>query len=212
MSNLIKLTGPINKSNTVTKQLVFFLHGWGSNGNDLIQISNYWKSELTETSFLAPNGPEECFGNPGGRQWFNILTEDKKIQHLGLQNSYEILTKYLDHQLSNYNLNHEDYFLVGFSQGSMLSLFTSVRRKCKGIVAYSGAYLDESIPKKGIRNDILLVHGELDNVVPVEKMYQAKDKLLSNSSLLETKSYSNLQHSINEEGLNLGCSFIKERS
>ena len=65
---------------------------------------------------------------------------------------------------------------------------------------------------KGIRNDILLVHGELDNVVPVEKMYQAKDKLLSNSSLLETKSYSNLQHSINEEGLNLGCSFIKERS
>ena len=91
MSNLIKLTGPINKSNTVTKQLVFFLHGWGSDGNDLIQIANYWKSELTETSFLAPNGPEECLGNPGGRQWFNILTEDKKIQHLGLQNSYEIL-------------------------------------------------------------------------------------------------------------------------
>ena len=76
MSIKRKLEGPIIKSAGTTKCIVIFLHGWGSDGNDLIQIANVWKNELQQTTFIAPNGPEVCTENPLGRQWFNIMTEE----------------------------------------------------------------------------------------------------------------------------------------
>ena len=211
MNTQIELEGPVNKSNNLTKNLVFFLHGWGSDGNDLIQISYHWKNQLNNTTFLAPDGPEVCLGNPNGKQWFNILTEDKKESYRGLQNSFILLDKYIDFQLKHFNLSKDDFFLVGFSQGTMLSLFTSIRRKCKGVVGYSGAFLDGELPKNIIKNDILLIHGERDTVVPIARMEYAKKKLSDMSNNLKTKVYKELEHSINEKGLILGCDFVKKR-
>ena len=128
----------------------------------------------------------------------------------GLCNSFSLLDKYIDNQLSNFNLGKEDFFLVGFSQGTMLSLHASVRRKCKGIIGYSGAYLEGPLTENIIKNDILLVHGQIDPIVPLERMKQAEKKLKNLSSTLETKIYEQLEHSINEEGLELGCNFIKK--
>ena len=93
----------------------------------------------------------------------------------------------------------------------MLSLHASVRRKCKGIIGHSGAYLEGPLTANIIRNDILLVHGQIDPIVPLERMKQAEKKLKNLSSTLETKIYENLEHSINEEGLELGSNFIKKR-
>ena len=205
------LKGPINQSTDRTNQLVFFLHGWGSDGNDLIQISQYWKQNLNNTTFLAPNGPEECTGNPSGKQWFNILTENTDELYKGLENSFLLLEKYINHQLQVYKLGKKDFFLVGFSQGTMLSLFTSVRIKCKGVIGYSGAFLSKQLPKDIVKNDILLIHGKLDNVVPLEKMENAEKILLSIGHNPETKIYEQLDHSINQEGLDLGLDFIKKR-
>ncbi|MBF96050.1 MAG: hypothetical protein CFH34_00225 [Alphaproteobacteria bacterium MarineAlpha9_Bin4] len=206
-----KLLGPVNQSKNLTKNLVFFLHGWGSDGNDLIQISHHWENELNNISFFAPDGPEVCSENPSGKQWFNIFTEDKKEISKGLEKAYILLNEYINSQLSNYNLGKEDFFLVGFSQGTMLSLFTSIRKKCKGIIGYSGAFLDGELPENIIKNDILLIHGELDSVVPIIKMEEAKKKLGNMCNTIQTKSYSDLEHSINEDGLILGCDFIKKR-
>ena len=211
MNNEIQLKGPINESSFATEQLIFFLHGWGSDGNDLIQISHVWEKEIKNTTFLAPNGPEVCSQNPNGREWFDILVEDSERMHQGLENSFFLLDKYIDDQLNRYKLGKEDFFLVGFSQGTMLSLHASVRRKCKGIVGYSGAFLEVPLPEKIFKNDIILIHGQLDVVVPIERMKKAEKKLASLSSSLETKIYSQLEHSINEEGLLLGCNFIKKR-
>lgn len=211
MNSQIELAGPINQSSNSTKRLVFFLHGWGSDGNDLIQISHHWKKELENTTFLAPNGPELCAGNPDGKQWFNILTEDSEKLYQGLKNSFFLLDKYIDFQLNHYNLGKDDFFLVGFSQGTMLSLFSSIRKKCKGVIGYSGAFLDGDLPKNIVKNDILLIHGELDSVVPITRMKHAEGKLINMSKVLETKIYSQLEHSINQEGLVLGCDFVKKR-
>lgn len=211
MNKIIKLTGPVNQSNTKTKKLVIFLHGWGSDGNDLIQISHHWANTLHDITFLAPHGPEVCSGNPTGRQWFNILTENTKEIEQGLKFSFKLLNQYIDFHLNSYNLGEEDFFLVGFSQGTMLSLFSSIRRKCKGIIGYSGAFLDSELPQNIVKNEILLVHGELDSVVPLDRMKNAKEKLNSMCKTLETKIYKNLDHSINEEGLVLGSNFIKKR-
>ena len=211
MFSQIELQGPTNESNSETEQLVFFLHGWGSDGNDLIQISHHWKKEIHKTTFIAPNGPDLCPQNPSGRQWFDILTENNMKMYQELQNSFTLLDKYIDNQLSRYSLGKKDFFLVGFSQGTMLSLYASLRRACKGVIGYSGAFLEGDLPDKVIKNDILLIHGQLDAVVPVERMKKAEKKLVNFSKKLEIKVYEKLEHSINEEGLILGCDFIKKR-
>ena len=211
MVNQIELQGPVNESNNETEQLIFFLHGWGSDGNDLIQISHHWKKEIHKTTFIAPNGPDSCPQNPSGRQWFDILTESNIKMHQELQSSFSLLDKYIDNQLNRYNLGKEDFFLVGFSQGTMLSLHASLRRKCKGVIGYSGAFLEGDLPDRVIKNDILLIHGQLDAVVPVDRMKNAEKKLINFSNKLEIKVYEKLEHSINEEGLILGCNFIKKR-
>ena len=102
-----ELIGPVNKSKTVTEQLIFFLHGWGSDGNDLIQISNLWEKEIIKTTFYAPHGPSPCAQNPSGRQWFDILTEDNEKMYKELDHSFSLLDKYIDEQLTKYKLGKE---------------------------------------------------------------------------------------------------------
>ena len=211
MNEKINLSGPINQSISKTNKLIFLLHGWGSDGNDLIQLSYHWKNKLENITFIAPNGPNICEGNPNGRQWFNILTQNSAEIDQGLEKSFILLNEYIDINLNNFNLGKEDFFLVGFSQGTMLSLYTSIRRRCKGVIGYSGAFIDTNLPEKIIKNDILLVHGELDTVVPLARMEHAVENISSMSKTLETKIYKNLEHSINEDGLLLGIDFVKKR-
>ena len=212
MTAMRNLEGPaIDKENN-TKFLVFFLHGWGSDGNDLIQIGEMWKNQLPNITFIAPNGPEVCSGNPHGRQWFDILNNNDEQSLKGLHNSYLDLKAYINSFLKKYNLANDQYFLVGFSQGSMLALYTSLREKLLGIVGYSGAFLGSPPNSNEIKkNDYILLHGKNDNIVPIEKMHNAIEKLEPFSNYLEKKIYDNLEHSINEEGLLEGLNFIKER-
>ena len=211
MNTQTELNGEVVEATSLSKQLIFFLHGWGSDGNDLIQIAHIWKKEIENTTYFAPNGPEVCPQNPSGRQWFDIMIDDKERMHDGLENSFSLLNNYINHQLNKYKLGKEDFFLVGFSQGTMLSLHAALRKKCRGVIGYSGALLESSLPEKIIKTNILLIHGNLDKVVPVERMRQAEEKLKSLSFNIETKVYDNLEHSINEEGLSLGVNFIKKR-
>jgi len=211
MNNLIKLDGPIVSASEETKYLVIFLHGWGSDGNDLIQLADYCKRELSNATFLAPNGPEVCSENPSGRQWFEIGQTTNITKFAQLDQSFLALEGYIENKLEKYNLPINNYFLLGFSQGTMLSIYYAIRKKCLGVIGYSGAFIEHKLPKKIEKNDFLLMHGEKDNIVPIEKLYEANVKLLELSNNVIYKTYSNLEHSINEEGLIEGMSFIKNR-
>ena len=211
MTNTRKLTGPIIDKGNSTKFLVFFLHGWGSDGNDLIQIGEIWKSKLLDTTFIAPNGPEVCGGNPHGRQWFDILSNNDTEALKGLHQSYLDLKSFIDTNLKKYKLADDKYFLVGFSQGTMLAIYTSLREKLLGVVGYSGAFLG-NLPKEEIKNnDYLLLHGQNDTIVPIAKMHNAVEKLEPVAKTLIKKIYNDLEHSINEEGIIEGLNFINER-
>ena len=211
MTKTRKLIGPIIDKGSSTKFLVFFLHGWGSDGNDLIQIGEIWKSKLPNTTFIAPNGPEVCGGNPHGRQWFDILSNNDAEALKGLNQSYLDLKSFIDTYLKKYNLSQDKYFLVGFSQGTMLAIYTSLREKLLGVVGYSGAFLG-NLPNEEIKNnDYLLIHGQNDTIVPIAKMHDAIKKLEPVAKTLIKKIYNDLEHSINEEGMIEGLNFIKER-
>ena len=211
MISQIELKGPVNESDNKTKQLIFFLHGWGSDGNDLIQIGEIWKSKLLDTTFIAPNGPEVCGGNPHGRQWFDILNNNDAVALKGLHQSYLDLKSFIDTYLKKYKLSDDKYFLVGFSQGTMLAIYTSLREKLLGVVGYSGAFLGNLPSEKIKNNDYLLLHGQNDTIVPIAKMHNAIEQLEPVANTLIKKIYNDLEHSINEEGILEGLNFIKER-
>ena len=212
MTNTRKLRGPIIDRGSDTKNLVFFLHGWGSDGNDLIQIGEIWKSKLVDTTFIAPDGPEVCGGNPHGRQWFDILSNNDAAALKGLHQSYMDLKIFIDTYLKKYKIAYDKYFLVGFSQGTMLAIYTSLREKLLGVVGYSGAFLGILPNEEEIKNnDYLLLHGQNDNIVPIAKMHNAVEQLEPVAKTLIKKIYNDLEHSINEEGIIEGLNFIKER-
>ena len=211
MTSVRKLTGPIIDKDSDTEYLVFFLHGWGSDGNDLIQIGEIWESKLSNATFIAPNGPEVCGGNPQGKQWFDILSNNDENSLKGLHQSYLDLKSFIDANLIKYNLASDKYFLVGFSQGTMLAIYASLREKLSGVVGYSGAFLG-SLPKENIKkNDYILLHGQNDTIVPVDKLHNAVEQLKPFAKTLIKKIYFDLEHSINEEGISEGLNFIKER-
>jgi phospholipase/carboxylesterase len=210
MSSVRNLEGPIIKSEETTKAIVIFLHGWGSDGNDLIQIAHNWKNELQQTSFIAPNGPEVCTENPLGRQWFNIMTEED-VMLRELDRAYLDLKEFINIKVKECNIESNNYFLVGFSQGTMLALYTAIREKMSGVVGYSGAFIEKTLNISESRNDFLLIHGNEDKVVPVNRMYNAHEILKDKVNYIDTKVYDGLEHSINDQGLKAGCAFIRKR-
>ena len=211
MNELLKLSGPVVKSSTKIKFLVIFLHGWGSDGNDLIQLADYWKKDLKEATFLSPHGPDECSANPSGRQWFEINQGTNPNMIEQIFRSYKLLEDYINYNLKENNLSANNYFLVGFSQGTMLSIFYALRKKCLGVIGYSGAFIEGSAEERTEKNDFLLIHGKNDVIVPLNKLHEAEKSLTNLSNNVETIEYQNLEHSINEDGLIKGLDFIKKR-
>ena len=128
----------------------------------------------------------------------------------------EIIIDAMEHALASavkkkYKLDNDMYFLVGFSQGTMLAIYTSLREKLLGVVGYSGAFLG-NLPNEEIKNnDYLLLHGQNDTIVPIAKMHNAVEQLEPVAKTLIKKIYNDLEHSINEEGIIEGLNFIQER-
>src|SRR5271169_1658734 len=108
--------------------LVVLCHGYGSDGNDLIGLAPYWQRLLPSAAFVAPNAPERCAGAPMGYQWFAISRLDPEETRKGVESATASLDGFLDAELARLNLPGERLALVGFSQGTMMSLHAGLRR------------------------------------------------------------------------------------
>src|SRR5499433_2239834 len=122
------------------RQLVVFLHGYGADGNDLIEIGRAWQGLLPSAAFVSPHAPEPCGQAPMGRQWFNLTFRDPDERWNGVNKAAPVLTSFLDAELKRRNLPPSALALVGFSQGTMLALHVGLRRATAplAIVGYSG--------------------------------------------------------------------------
>src|SRR5262249_754836 len=123
------------------QKLVLLLHGLGADGNDLIGLAPHWARLLPNAVFLSPHAPFPCDMAPYGFQWFILPARDQAMVLAGVQAPWPILDAFIDQSLARFGLSDADMALVGFSQGTMMSLFTAPRRAqpCAGVVGYSGA-------------------------------------------------------------------------
>ena len=79
------------------KKLVLFLHGYGADGSDLINISNIWEEFLPEVAFYSPNAPFKCEINPYGYQWFSLNERTENEIKSGLEITEPYVKKYVEH-------------------------------------------------------------------------------------------------------------------
>ena len=161
---------PQARRQTAPRQLVVLLHGLGADGNDLIGLAPYWAPLLPDAEFLSPDAPFPCDMAPYGRQWFSFRDRTPVAIVGGVRAAAPILDAFLDETLAAHNLDERSLALVGFSQGTMMSLFIGLRRKTApaGILGFSGALVgaDTLADEIRARPPVLLVHGDADPVVP----------------------------------------------
>jgi phospholipase/carboxylesterase len=198
----------------VPRQLVVFLHGYGADGNDLIGLGREWARLLPHAAFVSPHAPEPCGMAPMGRQWFNLTFRDATEMVRGVKQAAPGLNAFLDAELKRHNLPGRALALVGFSQGTMLALGVGLARNPSpaAIVGYSGALATvEALPKKPAEAPaVLLVHGDMDEVIPVEAMFIAREQLAKAGIAVEWHMAQGIGHGIDAEGLRLGGAFLKQ--
>ena len=214
MTDSLPLDGPIVSpaAGGAARSMVVLLHGYGSNGEDLIGLAPYWREALPHTVFLAPNAPQPCPGAPGGYQWWALTDLSRGGRAAGVRQAAAAVNAYLEAQLARYGLPDEKLALVGFSQGTMMALHVGPRRArtLAGIVGYSGMLADPDALAAEVRTrpPILLVHGEADPMVPFTAMAQAGTTLSALGFEIATHASPGLGHSIDAAGLNLGQQFL----
>ena len=195
------------------RQLVVFLHGYGADGNDLIGLGREWASLLPHAAFVSPNAPEACAASPTGRQWFDLSAGDMSVIAEGVKRAAPPLEAFVDAELTRHGLPGHALALVGFSQGTMMSLAVGLARKppLAAIVGYSGALASvEALPPPGAGPAILLVHGDMDEMIPVDAMFMAREALSQAGHPVEWHVSQGIGHGIDGDGLRLGGDFLKQ--
>ncbi len=194
------------------RSVLILLHGYGSNGDDLIGLAPYWRAALPDTVFLSPNAPQPCPGAPGGYQWWSLASLDTRSRAAGVRQAAPVVDAFIDEVLARYGLTEDRLALVGFSQGTMTALHVGPRRarQLAGIVGYSGMLADPDAPAAELltRPPILLVHGDADPMVPVAALHAARTALEPHGFEVSAHIRPGLPHSIDEAGLRLGGAFL----
>jgi phospholipase/carboxylesterase len=195
------------------KQLVVLLHGYGSNGADLISLAPLWRQRLPDALFVAPDAPERCPGAPGGYQWWALHDLSRQALAAGARHAAPVLDAYLDDLLAEHGLAEDRLVLAGFSQGTMMALHVGVRRErpLAGILGYSGMIAGPSLDASEIRSKppVLLIHGDADTIVPISAYRHAHAELERHGFPLEGHVTRGLGHGVDPTGIELGAKFVE---
>ena len=194
------------------KNAIILLHGYGGDGKDISMLTLNWKRHLPNTVFICPNGHEKCFINPTGYQWFDLTKDDPKYILEQSIKAEKKLIQFIDEVKKKYNLENDKICLSGFSQGCMMSIslgLTSDKEYCC-VVGFSGKIIDKENLKsrKKISTNTLLIHGELDQVVPPNSMLEAKDFFIRNNIEIETYLIKDCDHHIPMEASSIALKYI----
>jgi phospholipase/carboxylesterase len=197
-------------SGGLAKSLIVLLHGYGADGNDLIEIGRYLAPVLPETAFVSPHAPDPCA--PFGRQWFSLAVIDPHRLYRDVSNAAPVLDAFLDAELAGLGLSDKELALVGFSQGTMMALHVAPRRTgcVAGVVGFSGllAGPERLSGEMKCTPPMLLVHGDADPVVPAMALNAAVRALGEAGVAVEWHLRPGLQHGIDGPGLELAAAFL----
>jgi phospholipase/carboxylesterase len=200
-----------------TKSLVILLHGYGADGNDLFGLSGPLAQHMPDTAFRSPNAPERCRVNPMGYQWFPISWLDgspESEMEAGFHRSADILDRYVTEAMAEEGVGSAQTALVGFSQGTMMSLHVAPRRAepLAALVGFSGRlHGGDNLKAEAVsKPPVLLIHGDQDEMIPVAALAEARDGLAEAGFQVKTHVSRGIGHGIAPDGLGLALGFLME--
>ena len=197
------------------KNAVILLHGYGGDGKDISMLSLNWKRHMPNTVFICPNGHEVCQINPSGFQWFDLTKDDPDYILEQSTKAENKIQKFINEIKQEFNLTNNKICLAGFSQGCMLSLNVGLitEEKFSCIVGFSGKIIDQNNLKARVKNfsDVLLIHGDADQVVPSTYLLEAKDFLIRNGINVQTLLIKNCDHHIPMEASSTALNYILKK-
>ena len=197
------------------KNAIILLHGYGGDGKDISMLSLSWKKHLPNTIFICPNGHERCLINPSGFQWFDLSKDDPKyILEESIKAEYKLI-KFIDEVKDKFNLENRNICLVGFSQGTMMSINLGLtsKKEYNSVIGFSGKIInkeDLNLRKK-VSTNTLLIHGDADQVVPPHFLLEAKDFFIRNNIPIQTHLIKNCDHHIPVEASSIALSYILKK-
>ena len=197
------------------KNAIILLHGYGGDGQDISMLSLGWRRHLPNTIFICPNGHEKCAINPTGYQWFDLSKDDPEYILNESKKAETKLNKFINEIKNEFKLQNNKICLSGFSQGCMMSLnlglISDQRYNC--IVGFSGKIINRQylMRKKNVEADILMIHGDADEIVSPNFLLEAKDFFIRNSVNVETQLIKNCGHHIPVEASSIGLNYILEK-
>jgi len=198
------------------KYAIILLHGYGGDGKDISMLTLNWKRHMPNTVFICPNGHETCPINPSGFQWFDLTKNDKDYILDQSIKAEKKINAFINEIKQEFNLKNNQICLSGFSQGCMMSLNVGLTSKEKFlcIVGFSGKIIDKNNLKLRIKNstDTLLIHGDVDQVVPSTYLLEAKDFLIRNNISVETLMIKNCDHNIPIEASSTALNYILKKN
>ena len=213
---MAKLSGPMlpPRSGAAPKQIVVLLHGYGADGADLIGLGHHWGQMLPDALFVAPNAPTPCAGNPFGFEWFPLAVDRIAGRIEGARTAAPVVTEFLEDLWAQTGVGAADTFLCGFSQGAMMALHvgTALPQRLRGIVAFSGAFVVADEFPQADKPPVVLIHGELDQVVDPALSRQAAVELAAAGYDARLHISPSTAHGIAPDGLDFATAFLTQQS
>jgi phospholipase/carboxylesterase len=209
-----QLTGPIQRTklDLPAEQLFFIFHGWGADGQNLLDIAEALSHDFPLAEFHLPNAPFLCEANTSGYQWFSLSDQSSKALLAEAESIAPSIEHYIKEKTHAANIDYKNVVLLGFSQGAMLAQHLALTRPnlCGAVAAFSGKLID--VPQNIIQEapPMILVHGDEDLVIPVEAMVESFHTLRDLGVTADAYRMAELGHGINQAGLELAHTFIKE--
>jgi len=214
------LKGPqINPVSGKPDKIIIFMHGVGSDGENLLPIADFFVDVFPNGLFIAPNGPEDFMHSGPGYQWFQLYDNHGQRLHRsqlisGVEHAAKTVSKYITELLKQHDLPFKDVILVGFSQGSMTAIQTAITmpQQVGAVVAFSGGLIKDEFHTPEIRSKppICLIHGEKDDVVPIERSITSAEVFEKFGIPHELHKIAHLAHSIDINGINLAKEFLRK--
>jgi phospholipase/carboxylesterase len=200
------------KDNLINNAIIL-LHGYGGDGTDISMITLNWKRFLPNTIFICPDGHEKCPINPSGFQWFDLTKNDPKYILEESIKAEKKLYQFISEVKNKYKLNNSQICLSGFSQGCMMSINLGLtsNKNYNCVVGFSGKIIDKDdlLKRKKSNTKMLLLHGDLDEVVPPINLLEAKDFLVRSNVEVKINMIKNCEHHISVEASSLALKYIK---
>ena len=203
------------ENNSEIKSAIVLLHGYGGDGKDISMMSLNWKRHLPNTIIICPNGHERCSINPSGYQWFDLSNDDPNYILEEVKKAEKKLNKFISEIKNKFNLENNKICLSGFSQGCMMSLnlgLTSNEEYCC-LVGFSGKIINQKYLKikKDASHNVLMIHGDADEIVSPNFLLEAKDYLMRNNVNIETHILKNCGHHIPIEASSIALNYIQKK-